>query len=127
MFSRHVFSGYVAAALALASLAANAQMVNVDTLPTLPALPLAGAVSDPIGAINDILNFSFSVSASFGSAGIANFPVSPGSGNLYNTASSSATLYAGFNESGSVIGPLNTITPGVLHGSGSLSSGNSPS
>ena len=124
MFSRHVFSGYFAAALAMASLAANAQTVNLGTMPILPALPLTGSVSDPMGAINDTLNFSVPLGASFGSAGIANFPVKLGSGNLYDSAGLSATLYNGFNESGSVIGPLNTITPGVLQGSGSLTPGN---
>ena len=45
MFSRHLFSGYVAAALVLASLAANAQTVNLGAFPILPALPLTGSLS----------------------------------------------------------------------------------
>ena len=124
MISRHLLSAYLAAALGMVSLTANAQTLNLGTLPVLPALPLTGSVSDPMGAINDTLNFSFPSGARFASAGIANFPVKLGSGNLYDIAGLSATLYNGFNESGSVIGPLNTITPGVLQGSGSLTPGN---
>ena len=124
MISRDLLSAHLAAALGMVSLAANAQTLNLGTLPILPALPLTGSVSDPVGAINDTLNFSFPVGASYGNAGIANFPFTLGSGNLYNVGGLSATLYNGFNETGSVIGTLNTITPGVLRGNGPLAPGN---
>ena len=124
MMTRCLLSGCLAVVLGVASGAANAQTMNLGTLPILPALPLTGSVSDPVGAINDTLNFSFPTGASFDSAGMANFPVKLGSINLYDIAGLSATLYNGFNESGGVIGSLNTITPGVLQGSGSLTPGN---